>query len=162
MPDFSLPESFETFDWFVLGLRIVFIFLVYFFLYQVARVSIRELVTIGRVTSAEQALSQAAMPNPAAVLQLLDPAESSWPPGYRFPLDHYTTIGRSDDNSVVLDDSFVSGTHAELTFENGAWWLQDLNSTNGTLSNGQPVHSRVRIDDGDIVQFGRVQLRALL
>ena len=44
--DLSLSDA-VSFDWFILGLRIVFITLIYYFLYQVSRVSIRELVTIG-------------------------------------------------------------------------------------------------------------------
>lgn len=163
MPDVSLPESLRTFDLFVLALRIAFIFLVYFFLYQVARVILRELVTIGMVTSGGDRESLS-MPDPSSALELVDPAESSWGAGATFPLDHYTTVGRHDDNTIELDDGFVSGSHAELSFEQGAWWLQDLNSTNGTWVNNQRVdaHSRVRLTDGDIVQFGRVRFRALI
>jgi hypothetical protein len=161
MPDFNLPESFRTFDWFILSLRVAFIFLVYYFLYQVARVSLRELVTIGNA-AAGPSERRGAIPSPASGLEILDPAESSYDPGYTIPLAHYTTIGRHDGNAVEIDDGFVSGSHAEITFDNGAWWLQDLNSTNGTFVNNQRVRSRVRLADGDIVQFGRVQLRAHL
>lgn len=161
MPDLNLPESFRTFDWFILSLRVAFIFLVYYFLYQVARVSLRELVTIGTASSTP-AERHSAMPSPASALEMLDPAESSYEPGYTVPLAHYTTIGRFDDNAIEIDDGFVSGSHAEITFDNGAWWLQDLNSTNGTFVNNQRARSRVRLTDGDIVQFGRVRFRAHL
>ena len=159
LSDFQLPESFETFDWFILVLRIAFIALVYFFLYQVARVSIRELVLISTTTGSPPA-AQAAMPRPASALEMIEPAESSFYEGTTFPLDHYTTVGRHADNTIAIDDSFVSGSHAELAFDGGGWWLQDLGSTNGTRLNNQPVRSRVRISDGDIIQFGRVRLRA--
>ena len=161
MPDFQLPASFETFDWFILGLRVAFIFLVYFFLYQIARITIRELVTIGTVTSTSSP-QRSHMPAPSSMLELLDPAESSYEPGSTFPLDHYTTIGRHQDNGIEIDDDFVSGSHAEIFYEQGTWWLQDLGSTNGTFLNTQRVGNRIRLSDGDIVQFGRVRLRALL
>lgn len=161
MPDIRLPESFQTFDWFILGLRIVFIFLVYFFLYQVARVTIRELVTLGTITSGETAI-RSTLPSPASSLELIDPAGSSWESGISFPLDHYTTIGRNPGNSVELDDDFVSGSHAEIFFEDGQWWLQDLTSTNGTFLNSVRVGGRTPLTNGDIVQCGRVQFRALL
>lgn len=161
MPDLQLPESFQTFDWFILALRMAFIFLVYFFLYQIARITIRELVTIGTVSTRTEA-SPATMPNPSSALEVIDPAESSYPRGSTFPLDHYTTIGRHSDNSIEIDDGFVSGSHAEIMFDQGVWWLQDLNSTNGTFLNTQPVHSRIQLSDGDIVQFGRVRLRVML
>lgn len=159
IPD--LPGNFQTFDWFILALRVAFIFLVYFFLYQIARVTIRELVTIGSVTATTG--SEAPMvPDPSSTLELIDAAESSYPQGTAFPLEHYTTVGRRSDNSISIDDGFVSGAHAEIVFDQGAWWLQDLNSTNGTFVNSQPVHSRFRLTDGDIVQFGRVRFRALI
>jgi pSer/pThr/pTyr-binding forkhead associated (FHA) protein len=60
----------------------------------------------------------------------------------------------------VLDDSFVSSAHAELVFDQGAWWISDTGSTNGTYVNQQPVRGRTRITKGDIVQFGRIALRA--
>jgi pSer/pThr/pTyr-binding forkhead associated (FHA) protein len=161
MPDFQLPESFQTFDWFILALRIAFIFLVYYFLYQIARITLRELVTIGTVTSAPGS-SPRNMPDPSSALEVIDPAESSYDAGATFPLDHYTTIGRYEDNTIEIDDDFVSGSHAEIFYEQGTWWLQDLGSTNGTFLNTQRVGSRIRISDGDIVQFGRVRVRALL
>lgn len=161
MPDIQFPQSFQTFDWFILGLRIAFIFLVYFFLYQVARVTIRELVTLGVRTSGADA-SQAVAPSPSSSLEIIDPAQSSWERGTTFPIDHYTTVGRHDDNTIELDDDFVSGSHAEIFFEDGQWWLHDLNSTNGTFLNTQRVGNRIRLSNGDIVQFGRVRMRALL
>lgn len=161
MPDFDLPQSFQTFDWFILGLRIAFILLVYFFLYQVARVTLRELVTLGSVTS-ESGRPRARMPDPSSAIEIIDPAESSYDHGTAFPLDHYTTVGRYEDNTVELDDDFVSGSHAEIYFENGQWWIQDLNSTNGTFLNTQRMGDRLRLSNGDIVQFGRIRTRIRL
>ena len=148
----SLP-----FDWFILALRLAFIALIYIFLYQVARVSIRELVAMG---SASRDDTASGMPGPTAALEVVDPAESSFDTGSRLPLDHYTTVGRREDNTIVIDDAFISGTHAQLTYDHGNWWLQDLGSTNGTALNGAPVRSKVQVRQDDIVQFGRVVLRA--
>ena len=155
MTDLSL-ESSISFDWFILFLRIAFIALIYSFLYQVARVSIRELVAFS--TSATPGEAQT-LPSPSSALEVVEPAESSLAPGDLLPLDHYTTIGRRDDNSLVLDDSYVSGAHAEVMFDQGAWWVVDLSSTNGTFVNGRPVRARIRLANGDVVQFGRMTLR---
>lgn len=153
--DFPL-DSTVSFDWFILILRIVFIGLIYYFLYQVARVSIRELVTVGSATTNSAAQS---LPSPSSAFEVIDPAESSLRAGDVLPLDHYTTIGRRDENSLVIDDSFVSGAHAEVMFDQGAWWLVDLGSTNGTFVGGRPVRARVSLADGDVVQFGRATFR---
>jgi hypothetical protein len=159
--DFSSADLSLSFDWFILALRVAFIVLVYFFLYQIARVTIRELVTIGNAT-AGAAPATPVLPDPSSALEIIDPAESTYPQGMHLPLEHYTTVGRRDDNSMVIDDGFISGSHAEVIFDHGAWWLQDLNSTNGTFVNNQPIQGRIRLTDGDIVQFGRVRLRALI
>lgn len=158
MPALQLPDSFLTFDWFILALRVAFIFLVYFFLYQIARVTIRELVAIGAAAS-DQDGHQQLMPDPSSAIELIDPADSSYAPGDIFPLDHYTTVGRHSDNSIEINDSFISGSHAEILYDQGSWWLQDLNSTNGTFLNSRPVRSRTRLAGGDVVQFGRVRFR---
>ena len=42
------------------------------------------------------------------------------------------TIGRSPENTLVLDDDYVSGRHARLYPHEGAWVVEDLGSTNGT------------------------------
>lgn len=159
LPELQLPTGFDAFDWFILLLRIAFIALIYLFLYQVGRVSVRELVTIGQASAAmpQQRVEQVAI---SGALEMVDPAESSWRQGTQFALDYYTTIGRNPENGIALNDGFVSGNHAEISFNQGAWWLMDLGSTNGTFINGQPVQGRIQLHSGDIISFGRVHLRA--
>jgi hypothetical protein len=148
-----------SFDWFILFLRVAFIALVYLFLYQIARVMISELVLLGTVSSPATA---DATPGYAAALEILEPADSPMIIGESIPLDHYTTIGRRPSNSLQIEDSFVSGAHAELVFDEGSWWLIDLGSTNGTFINGRPVRQRTRVQAEDIVQFGRTKFRAIV
>lgn len=152
----SIDTSLISYDWFILGLRLAFIGLVYVFIYQVARVTIRELVKAGTIAPAA---SVPIMGNASKFLEVVEPAESPLGFGERLHLSHYTRIGRNEDNSLVIADSFVSGQHAEIAFENGVWWLDDLGSTNGTFVNDDPVSHRTRIESGDIVQFGRVVTR---
>ena len=65
------------------------------------------------------------------------------------------TIGRSPDNSIQLDDTSVSGRHAELAVVAESCYLKDLGSTNGTLVNGQAV-TGVQLRAGDRIRFGKV------
>lgn len=149
--------STASFEWFILFLRVAFIALIYLFLYRVSRVSLRELIALGTHDSTQDSRT---LPDPASALEVIAPADTPLAPGQLLPLDHYTTIGRRSGNSMVLDDSFVSGVHAEIMFDQGKWWIVDLDSTNGTSVNDRPVHTRVPVANGDIVQFGRVTLRA--
>ena len=66
------------------------------------------------------------------------------------------TIGRSPDNAIQLDDTSVSGRHAELVVVAESCYLKDLGSTNGTLVNGQAV-TGVQLRAGDRVRFGKVE-----
>lgn len=63
------------------------------------------------------------------------------------------TIGRDDACDVVLTRSSVSRHHVRLCFRDGAWILQDLESTNGTLVNHQRV-VRCRLMPGDRLDLG--------
>jgi pSer/pThr/pTyr-binding forkhead associated (FHA) protein len=47
-----------------------------------------------------------------------------------------TTLGRADDNMIVIDDASVSSRHGELVFDGESWTLTDLGSTNGTKAGG--------------------------
>jgi hypothetical protein len=62
-------------------------------------------------------------------------------------------IGRDPGCDVVLADDSVSREHARHVFRDGAWILQDLDSTNGTLLNRERV-GRCQLQPGDRVQLG--------
>ena len=71
-----------------------------------------------------------------------------------------TTIGRADDNVVVLDgDDYASGRHARVDSGLDGTWVIDLGSTNGTYVNGERIEGRKRLHEGDLVQVGDTELR---
>ena len=67
-------------------------------------------------------------------------------------------IGRHHSCDVVVTDLTVSRRHARLVFRDGAWIVQDLESTNGTHLNGQRV-GRCRLRPGDQLALGDQLLR---
>jgi len=67
-------------------------------------------------------------------------------------------IGRAEYCDLVLPDDSVSSQHAKLTRREGVWVLTDLDSTNGTLVDGERIHGEVPIAPGAFVRFGDVQL----
>lgn len=68
------------------------------------------------------------------------------------------TVGRGEDNDLRLTDVRVSRRHARLVFEGGSWWIEDLQTTNGTLKNGVALR-RERLQDGDELTMGLTVLR---
>lgn len=71
-----------------------------------------------------------------------------------------TTIGRKPHNDIQIDNLAISGEHAAIvTILNDAF-LEDMNSTNGTYVNGQPVKKHV-LQNNDVVELGKYRLKFL-
>ena len=78
--------------------------------------------------------------------------------GTRFPIKvPVINVGRADYNDIVLDDDSVSTIHAKLQRREGIWVLVDLDSTNGTLVDGERVRGEVPLAPGALIRFGEVQ-----
>jgi hypothetical protein len=69
------------------------------------------------------------------------------------PEDERLLIGRHPACDIVVADPSVSRRHAQLTFRDGVWVLQDLASTNGSAVNGERV-GRAALHSGDLVELG--------
>jgi serine protease Do len=64
------------------------------------------------------------------------------------------TIGKASHNQIVIQDSYVSKEHLRITQnEQGNYFLEDLNSTNGTFVNGKKV-TNAFLQSNDIVKIG--------
>jgi pSer/pThr/pTyr-binding forkhead associated (FHA) protein len=67
------------------------------------------------------------------------------------------TIGRTDDNDIVLEDDTVSSSHGMLTLSGNTWTIEDKGSANGTFVNGKKITSS-SLKLGDRLQIGEVKL----
>jgi pSer/pThr/pTyr-binding forkhead associated (FHA) protein len=129
-------------------LRIGFVLLIYVFLFMVARALWRDLRA--GVLGAGQPLGR---------LVVIASPEGRPATGTSLSLDAVNSIGRDVNNSIVIDDSFVSSDHAVLSFRGRAWYVEDRGSTNGTWLNGQRVEGLMPLGYGDEIQIGQVRLR---
>ena len=73
--------------------------------------------------------------------------------GERFPVGNPFTIGRLPGGSLVLSDENVSRNHAVIELRTDGWYVRDLNSTNGTVLNGQRIGESA-LNTGDTLLFG--------
>ena len=128
-------------------LRLIFLAMLYAFLWMVVRALVRDLRAAAREPTTELG-------------RLVIVASPSGEPaaGAAFALDAITSLGRDVNNSIVLEDEFVSATHAALTYRGRAWYVEDLGSTNGTFVNGSQVDGLAPIAFGDEIQVGQVRL----
>jgi hypothetical protein len=76
------------------------------------------------------------------------------------PDEGETTIGRSPDCGIFLDDVTVSRKHAVLRKTNGTFTIEDQGSLNGTFVNRKRVES-AELGDGDELQIGKYRLTFL-
>ncbi|MGC3020702.1 MULTISPECIES: FHA domain-containing protein FhaB/FipA [unclassified Brevibacterium] len=68
------------------------------------------------------------------------------------------TFGRAPDNTIVINDDFASSHHARISAKNGAWLLEDLGSTNGTIVDGSRMTGPVRLSIGTRITIGHTTL----
>lgn len=69
------------------------------------------------------------------------------------------TLGRDPHCEIYLENETVSAHHARLNYHHGQWWLEDLQSTNGTTLNGEEVKTPIIVIGGDEIYCGKVQLK---
>jgi pSer/pThr/pTyr-binding forkhead associated (FHA) protein len=73
---------------------------------------------------------------------------------------HFTkpeiTIGRDLACDATLEDKTVSNEHARLSFHHNQWWLEDLQSTNGTFLNEERVSAPTVVTTSDQIRCGQV------
>ena len=79
---------------------------------------------------------------------------------------HFTssevTVGRDPGCDCHLDDHTVSAQHARLNYHHNQWWVQDLQSRNGTFLNQDPVSEPLVIVSGDQIRCGQAVFQVLI
>ena len=68
------------------------------------------------------------------------------------------SIGRKASNDIQIDNLAISGEHAAVVTILNDSFLEDLNSTNGTLVNGQPAKKHF-LKNGDVIELGKYKLK---
>jgi hypothetical protein len=113
--------------------------------------------TLDEVESGELApLEEIGMEGPALVVRA-----GGGRAGEHFaPKGERTTIGRSPDCDIFLDDVTVSRRHALLLERDGEFIIEDQGSLNGTFLNRARIES-ARLEDGDELQIGKYRLTFL-
>ncbi len=72
---------------------------------------------------------------------------------FELPSNEPQLIGRSTE-ALPITDTTVSRRHAELTPDDGVWYLRDLESANGTFLNGEQIFDRHKLQPGDQIRCG--------
>jgi hypothetical protein len=135
----------------LLLLQLGFVALLYLILMRFAGSLLRDL------RSAEEA--QISSRSGIGRLSVLESPADEPPAGSTIALGPINSIGRNVNNTIFVEDDFVSATHAMLTFRGRSWFVEDQGSTNGTYVNGHRIDRPVALSFGDEVTIGRVRMR---
>ena len=135
----------------LLILQLGFVALLYVILLRFARTQLRDL------RSAEQV--QLASRSGIGRLSVLESPDDEPPAGTAIALGPINSIGRNVNNTIYVEDDFVSTNHAMLTFRGRSWFVEDQGSTNGTYVNGHRIDRAVALSFGDELTVGRVRMR---
>lgn len=79
--------------------------------------------------------------------------------GKEFALADELSIGRADDNDILLNDNFVSHHHAVITSRRNLYLIEDLDSANGTYVNDRLLKGRAYLKDKDIIRIGYLTMK---
>ncbi|MCB0862329.1 MAG: FHA domain-containing protein [Solirubrobacterales bacterium] len=79
--------------------------------------------------------------------------------GTRFDVFGGVTLGRSSEADISFTDRYASGLHARLYPRGDRYFLEDMNSTNGTLLDGGAVTSEAEVRDGSMIEIGDTAFR---
>ncbi len=135
----------------LLALQLGFVALLYLVLLRFAGSLLKDL------RNAEQ--QQLASRSGIGRLSVLESPENEPQAGSTIALGPINSIGRNVNNTIYVEDDFVSSTHAMLTFRGRSWFVEDQGSTNGTYVNGHRIDRPVALSFGDELTVGRVRMR---
>ena len=128
--------------------------LLYLFIWRSFRRVAKDLRVAGSARGGASA--PAGKASPQATTVLVHP-----PDGGRartFKLAASMRIGRAAECEIRIDDTYASQEHARLFGKNGAWYIEDLGSTNGTSVNDQKLAAPAIVQPGDKIHVGTTVL----
>jgi FHA domain len=146
----------------LLGLKIVFLVLLYLFIWRIVRTVARDVrLPQESFMLAPQQAAAAGLGPRARTGSLVVLSSPALKVDSERTLDSTpVTIGRSADNDMELgDDEFASAHHARVEPRRDGVWVQDVGSTNGTFVNGVRLEQPKKLVAGDVIRVGETDLR---
>src|ERR671923_2670541 len=143
------------------ALKFGFLAVLYLFLFWVARSAFRELRRTTLPAPEATGIHPVGPGGRAAATDawLVAMSGGGLEPGERFDLFGGLSIGRSPDADVRIEDRFASGVHARIYSRGASYYVEDMNSTNGTYLNGAVLEGEAELSDLDEIRIGDTEFR---
>ena len=149
----------------LLGLKILFLVVLYLFIWRIVRTASRDVrapqesfVLAPSSPAAQQLAAAAKTAGSGRLIVLKSPAYEE---GHELLLNSApVTVGRGPQNDLGLQsDEFASARHARFEPRRDGLWVEDVGSTNGTYVNGVRIERAQRLKPGDVIRIGETDLR---
>ena len=143
------------------ALKFGFLAVLYLFLLWVARSAFRELRTTTAPAPEATGIHPTGPGGRAAATDawLVATKGGGLEVSERFDLFGGISIGRSSDADVRIEDRYASGIHARVYSRGANYYVEDMNSTNGTYVNGNRVSVQERLRTDDRIRIGDTEFR---
>lgn len=125
--------------------KVVIIAIVYIIIITVLSIIYKDIKSGGKKKPTNKSLG----------LEVLEPGENiNLKKGGVIPVMGALSIGRKEDNRLILNNPYVSGHHARIYLKNGEYTLEDLGSTNGVIVNNKKLENKCILKSGDEIKIG--------
>lgn len=125
------------------ALKYMFVFIVLYFIYMIVRVIFLDVKNVYR----DQGISR-------SYLKLQTENRQVQRASAYYVLDDYNSIGRDLENDLVLDDTLVSRRHAIILRKSDGFYIEDMQSSNGTYLNDRQLFESTKLENQDKIRLG--------
>lgn len=143
------------------ALKFGFLAVLYLFLLWVARSALKEVRTTASPAPEATGFHPVGAGGrpPATDAYLVAMKGGELDAGARYDLFGGLSIGRAADADVRIEDRFASGIHCRIYSRGPSYYIEDLNSTNGTYLNGGQLRGEAQLSDLDEIRIGDTEFR---
>ena len=132
-------------------LKYAFVVVIYMFIYSVVKLVYLDISDARRMSKADE--------DGYGYLKLINlRRDLNFKIYESYSIRENAVIGRSKKCDIYINDKYLSKEHARIFFDRDKFFIEDLNSTNGTFINGKEISSAhpVKLKDNDKISFGDV------
>ena len=127
--------------------KYIFIIIIYLFIFSIIRLIYLDIKGMGVVST-----------DNTTYLKLINRMDSlPFKIKEYYPIDEAISLGRHGDNDIVIKDPYISKEHFQIVEDEGKYYLEDLNSSNGTYLNEDMVLDVAKLMNGDIIRIGQIE-----
>ena len=127
--------------------KYIFIIIIYMFIFSIIRLIYLDIKGMDFVSSSDY-----------VYLKLINRKESlPYKINEYYNIDEELSLGRRGSNDIIIKDPFVSKNHFQIVKDEGNFFLEDLNSSNGTYLNEEIVLDAIELKNGDMIKIGNIE-----